>query len=176
MDEHKRLDTDGSINYILAGENNFENISSIFRFRTTWCHNRNCRYCYKTWSIRYKLWYSPTTSTVWKVSKYGVISGPYFPVFGLNTKSSCCWRNPAWGGSQSCNNCKTKSRKTSLDTAPALSNSNSWRKVCWSWPFAIVQWKKATVQGVQNPRFCRFDAKNATRFLSKDRNCLLNFC
>ena len=25
-------------------------------------------------------------STVWKVSKYGVISGPYFPVFGLNTE------------------------------------------------------------------------------------------
>ena len=24
--------------------------------------------------------------TVWKVSKYGVISGPYFPVFGLNTE------------------------------------------------------------------------------------------
>ena len=24
-------------------------------------------------------------STAWKVSKYGVISGPYFPVFGLNT-------------------------------------------------------------------------------------------
>ena len=24
--------------------------------------------------------------TAWKVSKYGVISGPYFPVFGLNTR------------------------------------------------------------------------------------------
>ena len=23
--------------------------------------------------------------TAWKVSKYGVLSGPYFPVFGLNT-------------------------------------------------------------------------------------------
>ena len=23
-------------------------------------------------------------STAWKVSKYGFISGPYFPVFGLN--------------------------------------------------------------------------------------------
>ena len=23
--------------------------------------------------------------TMWKVSKYGVISGPYFPVFGRNT-------------------------------------------------------------------------------------------
>ena len=26
-----------------------------------------------------------TTSTAWKVSKYRVISGQYFPVFGLNT-------------------------------------------------------------------------------------------
>ena len=24
--------------------------------------------------------------TAWKVSKYGVVSGPYFPVFGLNTE------------------------------------------------------------------------------------------
>ena len=24
-------------------------------------------------------------STAWKVSKYGVLSGPYFPAFGLNT-------------------------------------------------------------------------------------------
>ena len=27
-----------------------------------------------------------TTVTAGKVSKYGVISGPYFPVFGLNTE------------------------------------------------------------------------------------------
>ena len=25
-------------------------------------------------------------NTVWKVSKYGVISGPYFPVFRVNTR------------------------------------------------------------------------------------------
>ena len=25
--------------------------------------------------------------TAWKVSKYGIISGPYFSVFGLNTDS-----------------------------------------------------------------------------------------
>ena len=29
---------------------------------------------------------SMITHTAWKVSKYGVISGPYFPVFGLNTE------------------------------------------------------------------------------------------
>ena len=26
------------------------------------------------------------TAAAWKVSKYGVFSGPYFPVFGLNTE------------------------------------------------------------------------------------------
>ena len=26
------------------------------------------------------------TFTAWEVSEYGVISGPYFPVFGLNTE------------------------------------------------------------------------------------------
>ena len=26
------------------------------------------------------------TITTWKVSKYGVFSGPYFPIFGLNTE------------------------------------------------------------------------------------------
>ena len=25
------------------------------------------------------------SNTAWKVSKYGVVSGPYFPVFGLDT-------------------------------------------------------------------------------------------
>ena len=28
----------------------------------------------------------PTTYTAWKVSKYGVFSGPHFPAFGLNTE------------------------------------------------------------------------------------------
>ena len=34
-----------------------------------------------------KVWISEIfkASTAWKVSKYGVISGPYFPVFGPNT-------------------------------------------------------------------------------------------
>ena len=30
--------------------------------------------------------YGILTFTVWKVSKYGVFSGPYFPVYGLNTE------------------------------------------------------------------------------------------
>ena len=29
--------------------------------------------------------HSNYSMTAWKVSKYGVISGPYFPIFGLNT-------------------------------------------------------------------------------------------
>ena len=28
----------------------------------------------------------PITTTAWKVSKYGVIPGPYFPAFGLSTE------------------------------------------------------------------------------------------
>ena len=31
------------------------------------------------------------TCTAWKVSKYGVFSGPYFPVFGLNTEIYSVW-------------------------------------------------------------------------------------
>ena len=27
-----------------------------------------------------------TINSAWKLSKYGVFSGPYFPVFGLNTE------------------------------------------------------------------------------------------
>ena len=30
--------------------------------------------------------YTEVINTAWKVSKYGVFSGPYFPVFSLNTK------------------------------------------------------------------------------------------
>ena len=29
--------------------------------------------------------------TAWKVSKYGVTPGPYFPVFGLNTEIYGAW-------------------------------------------------------------------------------------
>ena len=33
-----------------------------------------------------KRWYSVISFTAWKVSKYGVFSGPRFSVFGLNTE------------------------------------------------------------------------------------------
>ena len=36
--------------------------------------------------------YESPTFTAWKVSKYGVISGPYFPVFGLN-RNNCVFGN-----------------------------------------------------------------------------------
>ena len=39
------------------------------------------------WSTSYcvsEVRFALDTFTAWKVSKYGVISGPYFPVFGLN--------------------------------------------------------------------------------------------
>ena len=46
-----------------------------------WWPSFPCLPSFHSWilcSISYPL-------TAWKVSKYGVISGPYFPVFGLNT-------------------------------------------------------------------------------------------
>ena len=33
-----------------------------------------------------KFWIFIFSTTAWKMSKYGVISGPYFPVFRLNTE------------------------------------------------------------------------------------------
>ena len=33
-----------------------------------------------------RIWKSMTKDTAWKVSKYRLSSGPYFPIFGLNTK------------------------------------------------------------------------------------------
>ena len=33
-----------------------------------------------------KLQTTDKSLNAWKVSKYGVISGPYFPVFGMNTE------------------------------------------------------------------------------------------
>ena len=36
------------------------------------------------WLLQVSFNFSVENITVWKVSRYGVISGPYFPVFGLN--------------------------------------------------------------------------------------------
>ena len=33
-----------------------------------------------------RIYFERVVLTAWKVSKYGVISGPYFPAFGLNTE------------------------------------------------------------------------------------------
>ena len=42
------------------------------------------RHFVKVLNITYNFTYFKT-NTAWKVSKYGVFSGPYFPAFGLNT-------------------------------------------------------------------------------------------
>ena len=39
----------------------------------------------KTFEIMAKNYANADTNPAWKVSKYGVFSGPYFPVFELNT-------------------------------------------------------------------------------------------
>ena len=43
------------------------------------CINVPLNTCNACYNIR-------VVNTAWKVSKYGVISGPYFPTFGLNTE------------------------------------------------------------------------------------------
>ena len=47
--------------------------------------NKWVTYMHWVLSLR-KAWTALVRNTAWKVSKYGVISGPYFPVFGLNTE------------------------------------------------------------------------------------------
>ena len=42
-----------------------------------WMVEWNCQQCYPLCH--------GVTSTVWKLSKYGILSDPYFPAFGLNT-------------------------------------------------------------------------------------------
>ena len=43
-----------------------------------------------SWNISLLIWHGViqlnNTNTAWKVSEYGVISGPYIPAFGLNTE------------------------------------------------------------------------------------------
>ena len=39
----------------------------------------------KTSLLRWGIYSEDYSNHSWKVSKYGVLSGPYFPVFGLNT-------------------------------------------------------------------------------------------
>ena len=42
--------------------------------------------CHKRFPLKHKSDISLSLCTAWKVSKYGVFSGPYFPAFGLNTE------------------------------------------------------------------------------------------
>ena len=54
---------------------------------------------------------TPRTFTAWKVSKYGIYSGPFFPVFELNTGKYGAEKTPY------------------LDTFPAVFSTawNSWK-------------------------------------------------
>ena len=49
------------------------------------CFDYNSNIFYSSWLL-YSNFLSRDESFIWKVSKYGVISGPYFPVFALNTE------------------------------------------------------------------------------------------
>ena len=43
------------------------------------------KFAFKLYQLSFENWMSFKLYTMWKVSKYGVISGLYFPVSGLNT-------------------------------------------------------------------------------------------
>ena len=62
--------------------------------------------------------------TVWKVSKYGVFSGPYFPIFGLNTETyGVNLHIPSKYG-------KIRTRKNSvLDTSHAVLMNKKYKKI-----------------------------------------------
>ena len=62
--------------------------------------------------------------TVWKVSKYGVFSGPYFPIVGLNTETyGVNLRVPSKYG-------KIRTRKNSvLDTSHAVLMNKKYKKI-----------------------------------------------
>ena len=49
-------------------------------------------------------------NTAWKVSKYGVFSGPYFPVFGLNTGKYGPEKTPYFDTVHAVNGTKTTSK------------------------------------------------------------------
>ena len=51
---------------------------------------KQCK-CYCVYHVLFYLNSSRNFDTAWKVSKYGVFSGPYFPVFGLNTETYSKW-------------------------------------------------------------------------------------
>ena len=51
----------------------------------SWCFEMSNIKCQNLLISSFKIRMKHKFSTAWKVSKYGVISGPYFPVFGLNT-------------------------------------------------------------------------------------------
>ena len=54
-------------------------VSHIYKFKKE-CHSQTTPFSERWWI------YICISITAWKVSKYGIISGPYFAVFGLNTE------------------------------------------------------------------------------------------
>ena len=71
----------------------------MFVFRKIWCALFSCHLRLKIRPFAFLptlISFNKTianASTAWKMSKYGVISGPYFPAVGVNTdqKQLCIW-------------------------------------------------------------------------------------
>ena len=69
--------------------------------------------------------------TVRKVSKYGVISGPYFPVFGLNTEIYFV-------------NLNIQSEYRKMRTRNNSVSRSEWYKTIWVPVFKII-WEKSNL-------------------------------
>ena len=73
--------------------------------------------------MRIKPWYE---HTVWKVSKYGVFPGPFFPIFELNTKHG-------------------PEKTTYLDSFHAVNNKRN--KIYWNKIYtAVTQYYKIAIK------------------------------
>ena len=90
------------------------------------------------------LWNLCESSTMWKVSKYGIFSGTYFPVFGLNTERYSKRRDTPYFPVFSSNVGSYGLEKAPyLDTFLAVFHISNW----WVWKYFSIKtfMKQATI-------------------------------
>ena len=92
--------------------------------------------------------------TAWKVSKGGFSSGPYFPVFGLNTGINPCVQSEYW---------KIQTRKIQKGIDLPVEN---WYKVFnRSWPEHLKISRISTLLGCFWPKYIMFELRNYRRVM-----------
>ena len=90
--------------------------------------------------------------TAWKVSKDGFFSGPYFPVFGLNTEINPCIQSEYW---------KIQTRKIQKGIDLPVEN---WQKLFNKfWPEHLKISRISTLLGCFWPKYIMFELRNYRR-------------